>query len=422
MTTIPEAAPAEPIALEPASARAAVRGMGPPPPGARGEFWQAFRRNRQAMAGSSILVLAALMALLAPLFADRTRCAPSNAVDNPTWAPPSAASSSSAPTTWAAASPCSSCTGADQPARRRGGDDPDRPHRVASSASSPASSAGGRETLLMRFTDWFLVIPFLPLAIVLGRHPRAVGVERHPRHRRDVVAVRGPARAGPGADGSKQRLYVERARAMGASRSGTSCGGTSSRTSAPVILANTTLAVPIAILTETTLVVPRPRRPARAVVGQDARGGVRGRRDHPQRLVVLPAGRHRDRGRRARVHDVRAGAGGDPRSAAAGPADGRGARAPGPARDLSLRLASTCPPCAASTSPSRPARRSGWRASRDAASRRSPRPSCGCCRRRHASRAACCSAVRTCTRCGPAACGRCGGRRRRSSSRARCTR
>ena len=45
---------------------------------------------------------------------------------------------------------------------------------------------------------------------------------------------------------------------------------------APLILANTTLAVPIAILTETTLVVPRARRPDAGVVGQDARGGVPG--------------------------------------------------------------------------------------------------------------------------------------------------
>ena len=44
-----------------------------------------------------------------------------------------------------------------------------------------------------------------------------------------------------------------------------------------LILANTTLTVPVAILSETTLAFLGFGDPTRAVVGQDARGGVRRR-------------------------------------------------------------------------------------------------------------------------------------------------
>ena len=71
----------------------------------------------------------------------------------------------------------------------------------------------------------------------------------------------------------KQRLYVDRARSLGASR-----GHVVRRhilpNVAPLILANVTLAVPISILTETTLAFLGLGDPTQRVVGQDARGGV----------------------------------------------------------------------------------------------------------------------------------------------------
>lgn len=108
-----------------------------------------------------------------------------------------------------------------------------------------------REVLLMRLTDWFLVIPFLPLAIVLASllGPSlftiifVIGVTSWPGTARLVRAQTLSV---------KERPYVERARALGA--------GDYHLISRhilpnvfPVIFANTTLTVAIAILSETTL-------------------------------------------------------------------------------------------------------------------------------------------------------------------------
>jgi peptide/nickel transport system permease protein len=111
---------------------------------------------------------------------------------------------------------------------------------------------GGKlDTLLSKFTEWFLVIPFLPLALVLasilGRSIWniifVIGVTAWPWTARlvrsQVLTV-------------KQRLFVDRARSLGASSS-----YLVSRHILPnisgLIVANATLAVPISILTETTL-------------------------------------------------------------------------------------------------------------------------------------------------------------------------
>jgi peptide/nickel transport system permease protein len=112
-------------------------------------------------------------------------------------------------------------------------------------------SGGWVDVLLMRFTDWFLVIPFLPLAIVLaailGRSlfviAFVIGVTTWPATARVVRAQ---------VLTLKERSYVERARALGA--------GNSQIVSRhilpnvfPLIFANTILVVALAIYTEAIL-------------------------------------------------------------------------------------------------------------------------------------------------------------------------
>ena len=111
---------------------------------------------------------------------------------------------------------------------------------------------GGKpETILMRLTDWFLVIPFLPLAIVLasilGRSLFVIivviGITSWPSTARIVRAQ---------ALSVKTRPYVERARALGAGHWHLSTRHILPNVG-PLIFANTILLVAIAILSETTL-------------------------------------------------------------------------------------------------------------------------------------------------------------------------
>jgi peptide/nickel transport system permease protein len=105
--------------------------------------------------------------------------------------------------------------------------------------------------LLMRFTDWFLVIPFLPLAIVLaailGRGlfviAFVIGITTWPGTARVVRAQ---------VLTLKERPYVERARALGASNRQIIARHILPNVF-PLILANTILVVAIAIYTEAIL-------------------------------------------------------------------------------------------------------------------------------------------------------------------------
>jgi peptide/nickel transport system permease protein len=111
---------------------------------------------------------------------------------------------------------------------------------------------GGRTgVVLMRMTDWFLVIPFLPLAIVLaailGRSlfviALVIGIVTWPGTARVVRAQ---------VLTLKERPYVERARALGASHRQIIARHILPNVF-PLIFANTILVVAVAILTETTL-------------------------------------------------------------------------------------------------------------------------------------------------------------------------
>jgi peptide/nickel transport system permease protein len=125
---------------------------------------------------------------------------------------------------------------------------------------------GWTDATLMRLTDWFLVIPFLPLAIVL-----ASVLDRSLRNVILVIAITswpGTARLVRAQVLTvKQRLYVDRARALGAGRVHVIRRHILPNV-APLILANLTLAVPISILTETTLAFLGLGDPTRASWGK----------------------------------------------------------------------------------------------------------------------------------------------------------
>ena len=105
--------------------------------------------------------------------------------------------------------------------------------------------------VLMRFTEWFLVIPFLPLAIalaaVLGRGlfniVIVIGVTSWPG---TALLIRSQTLS------IRERPYVERAEAIGAGR-WHQLGRHVLPNVMPMVFANTTLTVAIAILSETTL-------------------------------------------------------------------------------------------------------------------------------------------------------------------------
>lgn len=217
---------------------------------ARRDLWRRVRRDRVAMSGLVVLVGFAAMALLAPLLVDRAALSAVASIDNPTWSPPSSdfwlgtdhlGRSVAAQFVWGA-----------------------RVSLFVGLAATVLTIAIGAvigitagvfgrwvDAVLMRLTDWFLVVPFLPLAIVLaavlGRSVwniiLVIGVTSWPATARlvraQVLSVR-------------QRLYVDRARSLGATQRHL-IGRHVLPNVAPLLLASTTLAVPISILTETTL-------------------------------------------------------------------------------------------------------------------------------------------------------------------------
>src|SRR5690606_6891384 len=115
-----------------------------------------------------------------------------------------------------------------------------------------AGFRGGRiDALLMRLTEWVLVIPFLPPAILLasalGRSPwNTILLIRAAPGPWMARLIRSPVLT------VKQRLFVDRARSLGA-KSGHIIRHHILPNVSGLILANATLWIPISILSETTL-------------------------------------------------------------------------------------------------------------------------------------------------------------------------
>jgi peptide/nickel transport system permease protein len=217
---------------------------------AAGDAWRQFRGNVPGMIGLVTLVAIVTMALAAPLLADHSELRAVNAVDNPTWASPSEFSplgtdnlgrSVWAQFVWGAR--ISLLVGL-------------AATLIAIVIGSLVGILAGfyrgfGSALLMRVTEWFLVIPFLPLAIVLAAilGPSVtniivvIGITSWPSTARlvraQVLTV-------------KERLFVDRSRSLGASNAHL-MGSHILPSVSPIILANTTLTVPVAILSETTL-------------------------------------------------------------------------------------------------------------------------------------------------------------------------
>ena len=212
--------------------------------------WADYRRDREGIVGLVVLAVFVAVALFAPVLADPESLKVVNTTENPRWAPP--------------------CEFAPL-----GTDSFGRPiwdqlvygSRVSllvgiaatliaivigTVVGVAAGFFGGRvDSVLSRLTEWFLVIPFLPLAIVLaailGPSLRniilVIGITSWPTTARLIRAQ---------VLTLKQRLYVERSRALGGS-SAHVMGRHILPNVVPLVLANATLTVPIAILSETAL-------------------------------------------------------------------------------------------------------------------------------------------------------------------------
>jgi peptide/nickel transport system permease protein len=212
--------------------------------------WAQYRRSRPGMIGLAVLALFIAMALAAPLIADESGLRAVNVLDNEPWLSPSDFSplgtdklgrSIWTQIVWGSRTSLLVGLAATVIAA------------VIGMAVGIAAGFYGHRTgaLLMRVTEWFLVIPFLPLAIVLaavlGPSIRniilVIGITSWPSMARLVRAQ---------VLTLKERLYVDRSRALGASQTHLMVRHILPGVSG-LILASTTLTVPVAILSETVL-------------------------------------------------------------------------------------------------------------------------------------------------------------------------
>lgn len=230
-----------------------------------GDVWKEFWSSGQGKAGLIILVVFFAMALLAPLISSSAGLQVTNSLGNEQNAPPSwefplgtdnDGRSVLTLFVWGARISLFVGVAATLVAII-----------IGSVVGIVAGYAGGRlEGLLMRITEWFLVIPFLPLAIVLASVLSrslttiilVIGITSWPGTARllraQVLSV-------------KERTFVERARALGAGH-GRIVGRHVLPSVLPLVFANLTLTVPIAILSETTLAFLGLGDPLRVSWGQ----------------------------------------------------------------------------------------------------------------------------------------------------------
>ena len=213
-------------------------------------IWREFRRHRPGMIGLAVLVAVVLMALAAPLLADSAGLEATNSTGNPAFASPSEFGPLGTDdlgrdvlTQFIWGSRISLLVGLAATIIAMS---------IGSAVGIAAGFFGGRvESVLMRITEWFLVIPFLPLAIalaaILGPSIQniiiVIGITSWPSTTRLIHAQ---------VLTLKERDYVDRSRALGASDWHLMTRHILPNV-APLILANTTLTVPIVILSEATL-------------------------------------------------------------------------------------------------------------------------------------------------------------------------
>jgi len=212
--------------------------------------WRTYRKNLLGMIGLVVLVAVVLVALLVPVFSSREALDVTKAT-GANLAPPSAGfplgtdesgRSVLTLTLWGAR--ISLLVGLVATLLSMG---------IGTSIGITAGFFGGRwiDTVLARIIDWFLVIPFLPLAIVLaavlGRSLTniiiVIGVTSWPGTARIIRSQTLSVR---------ERPYVERARALGAGNWHLVSRHVLPNV-VPLIFANTVLVVAVAILSESTL-------------------------------------------------------------------------------------------------------------------------------------------------------------------------
>lgn len=212
--------------------------------------WRELSRDRLAMMSLGVLILFVVVALVTPWVSNREDFAGINTGDNPTNHPPSGSfllgtdglgRSVALQVLWGAR--VSLFVGFAATVLTV----------VIGSVVGIAAGFFGRwvDAVLMRLTDWFMVVPFLPTAIVLATVLErgltsivfVIGITSWPSTARlvrsQVLSIR-------------ERLYVDRARSLGAGRWHIVSRHVLPNVT-PLVLASTTLAVPVSILTETTL-------------------------------------------------------------------------------------------------------------------------------------------------------------------------